>query len=204
MNTLGLKYWLTVGIWLTAVILLVLIEHYSVFWYQWDYSLLCVAYRLRSFQLDGFFSLITWAGSLAILVPITGMICTFLGKFGRFSDAWLLVLSLAGSALFSRLAKIWFVRPRPDLFPVIGVSPLDFSFPSVHTAQIVAFTVALACTLKLEKLGLTYYFLVGIFLLLSALVAISRIYLQVHYPSDVLGGAVMGLLWVLGLFISYR
>ena len=114
--------------------------------------------------------------------------------------AWLLALSLAGIALFSRLAKLWFARPRPDLFPVIGDIPLDASYPSAHTAQIVAFVVALCWILKPEKLGLTYYSLTGTALLLASLVALSRIYLQVHFPSDVVGGALLGLLWVLGLF----
>jgi undecaprenyl-diphosphatase len=54
--------------------------------------------------------------------------------------------------------------------------------------------------LKPEKLGLIYYSLTVTALLLAALVALSRIYLQVHFPSDVLGGALLGMLWVLGLF----
>ena len=61
-------------------------------------------------------------------------------------------------------------------------------------------TMALCWILKPEKLGLTYYSLTGFALLLASLVAISRIYLQVHFPSDVLGGALLGFLWVLGLF----
>jgi len=60
--------------------------------------------------------------------------------------------------------------------------------------------VAVWWILKPEKLGLTYYSLTGTALLLASLVAISRIYLQVHFPSDVLGGALLGLFWVLGLF----
>ena len=112
----------------------------------------------------------------------------------------MLGLSLAGIALFSRLAKLWFARPRPYVFPVIGDIPLDASYPSAHTAQIVAFVVALCWILKPEKLGLIYYSLTVTALLLAALVALSRIYLQVHFPSDVVGGALLGMLWVLGLF----
>jgi membrane-associated phospholipid phosphatase len=110
-----------------------------------------------------------------------------------------LSLSLAGIILVCRLAKLWFVRPRPDLFPVIGEVPLDASYPSAHTAQIFAFVVTLCWVLKPEKLGFTYYFFTGTTLLLASLVALSRIYLQVHYPSDVLGGALLGWFWVLGL-----
>lgn len=200
MNTLGLKYLPTLGIWSVAIVLLVLIERFSVPRYHWDRYLLSLAHEQRSFQLDRFFALITWAGSLFILIPISALISGFLVRNGRAVDGWLLALSLAGVALFSRLAKLWFARPRPDLFPVLGDIPLDASYPSAHTAQIVAFAVALCWILKPEKLGLTYYSLTVTALLLTLLVALSRVYLQVHFPSDVVGGALLGLLWVLGLF----
>jgi undecaprenyl-diphosphatase len=200
MNTLGLKYLPTAGIWLLAVVLLVLIERISVAQFQWDRYLLSLAHGLRGFRLDRFFALITWVGSLFVLVPVTALISVFLVRNGRAAEGWLLVLSLAGVALFSRLAKLWFARPRPDLYPVIGDIPLDTSYPSAHTAQIVAFAVALCWILKPEKLGLSNYSLTGTALVLPSLVALSRIYLQVHFPSDVVGGALLGLLWVLGLF----
>jgi membrane-associated phospholipid phosphatase len=200
MNTLGLKYLLTAGIWLVAIILLVLIERISVPQYQWDHYLLGLAHGLRGIRLDRFFALITRAGSLFILAPVTVLISAVLVRNGRAAEGWLLALSLAGIALFSRLAKLWFARPRPDVFPVIGEIPLDASYPSAHTAQIIAFTMALCWILKPEKPGLTYYCLTGTALLLASLVALSRIYLQVHFPSDVVGGALLGLLWVLGLF----
>ncbi len=180
MNTLGLKYLPTVGIWLVAIVLLVVIERISVARYQWDHYLLSLAHGLRDFRLDRFFALITWTGSLFILVPLTALISVFLVKNGRAAEGWLLALSLAGVALFSRLVKLWFARPRPDLFPVIGEIPLDASYPSAHTAQIVAFVVTLWWILKPEKLGLSYYSSTGIALLLASLVALSRVYLQVH------------------------
>jgi len=200
MYTLGFKYLLTVGIYVVAIVLLVLIERISVPPNQWDRFLLSLAHGFRSFWLDRFFALITWAGSLFILAPVTALICGFLLRNGRVTEAWWLGLSLAGIALFSRLAKLWFARPRPDLFPVIGDIPLDASYPSAHTAQIVAFAVAVCWILKPEKLGLTYYSLTVTALLLASLVALSRVYLQVHFPSDVVGGALLGLFWVLGLF----
>ena len=180
MNTLSLKYLPTLGMWSVAIVLLVLIERFSVPRYQWDRYLLSLTYGLRDIRLDRFFTFITWVGSLYILVPVTALIGGYLARNGRAVDVWLLALSLAGVALFSRLAKLWFARPRPDLFPVIDDIPLDASYPSAHTAQIVAFAVALCWILKPEKLGLTYYSLTGIALILTILVALSRIYLQVH------------------------
>lgn len=182
-----------------AIVLLVFIERFSVPRYHWDRYLLGLAHEHRSFRLDRFFELITWFGSLFILIPITVLISGFLVKNGRATEGWLLAISLLGIALFCRLAKLWFARPRPDLFPVIGEVPLDTSYPSAHTAQIFAFVLTLCWGLKPEKLGFSYYSFTGAALLLASLVAFSRIYLQVHYPSDVLGGALLGLFWVLGL-----
>jgi membrane-associated phospholipid phosphatase len=196
----GLKYLLSVGTFLVAIVLLIFIERISAAPYQWDSHLLTNAHGLRDFRLDRFFALITWAGSLFILIPLTALISGFLVRSGRATEACILVLSLVGIALFCRMAKLWFSRPRPDLFPVIGEIPLDSSYPSAHTAQIVAFAVAVCWILKPEKWGFTYYSLMGIALILVILVALSRIYLQVHFPSDVVGGAFLGLLWVLGLF----
>ena len=199
MNTLGLTYLPTVGIWLVAIVMIVLIECIIVPPYQWDYLLLSLAHEHRSFRLDRFFELLTWVGSLFILIPITVLISGVLVRNGRAVEGWLLAISLLGIALFCRLAKLWFARPRPDLFPVIGKVPLDASYPSAHTAQIVAFVVVLCWILKPERLGFFYDPLIGTALLLAFLVALSRIYLQVHYPTDVLSGALLGLFWVLGL-----
>jgi membrane-associated phospholipid phosphatase len=200
MNTQSLKYLPTLGIWLVAIVLMVLIERISASQYHWDYNLLYLAHGLRDIRLDRFFSFITWVGTLFVLAPLTLLICRFLIRKGRATEAWLLGLSLAGIALFSRLAKLWFARMRPNLFPVNGEIPLDAAYPSTHTAQIVAFAVAVCLILKPEKQRLTYYSFLGTALLLALLVALSRIYLQVHFPSDVVGGALLGLLWVLGLF----
>ncbi|PKD39359.1 hypothetical protein CWO84_16750 [Methylomonas sp. Kb3] len=199
MKMLGLKYLPTFGCWLTAIALLVFIERFSVHWHPWDRVLMSTAHGIRSVLLDRFFAAITWAGSLFILAPITAVLSGVLVRNNRIKEAGLMVLSLTGAALFSRLAKLWFARPRPDFFPVVGEIPLDASFPSAHTAQIVAFATALCWMCKPDKLGLNFYALTGFTLLTVSLVAVSRVYLQVHFPSDVLAGALLGLLWVLGL-----
>jgi membrane-associated phospholipid phosphatase len=199
MDTQVLKYLPTLGVWLLAIGLLVLIERVSLSRYQWDHAILSFVHEHRSLWLDRFFVFITWVGSLFILVPVATLIIGILIKKSHPTEAWLLFLSLVGITFLSRLTKLWFARPRPDLFPVIGKIPLDASYPSAHTAQIVAFSVAVWWILRPEKLGFTYFFLTCIALLLPSMVAFSRIYLQVHFPSDVLGGVLLGFLWVMGL-----
>lgn len=188
----------TLALWGGAVLSLMMIERISAPPFQWDRMFLAAAHGMRNLWLDRFFALITWAGSLYFLSPVTVFIAGCLARNGRNDDAWLLVLSLAGASLVAHLAKPLFQRGRPALFPPIGDLPLDASFPSAHTAQIVAFVFALYLVLRPAATG-TGFWLAGTVLLVAAMVALSRIYLQVHYPSDVLGGMLLALLWVMGV-----
>ena len=73
--------------------------------------------------------------------------------------------------------------------------PADGSFPSAHTAQIVAF--ALCAVLVVRRTSPDWQYAAGVVaVLLIAVVATSRVYLQVHYPSDVLGGIALGIGWI--------
>ncbi|PNK61739.1 PAP2 family protein [Psychrobacter sp. FDAARGOS_221] len=104
-----------------------------------------------------------------------------------------LVISLSGLAIY-KLLKVKTVRPRPyqvHQVIVLGERPLDvFSFPSGHTLQAVLFT---------STLGSYFPELLPIMLPFALLVALSRMVLGLHYPTDVLIGACIGYalsLWV--------
>jgi undecaprenyl-diphosphatase len=78
--------------------------------------------------------------------------------------------------------------------PLIAM-PADSSFPSAHTTQIVAF--ALCIVLIVRRIWPEWQFVAAtVAVLLAVVVAASRIYVQVHYPSDVLGGIALGIIWV--------
>lgn len=188
------------GAWIGAALFLALLERLSVPPNPWDRRILALSHRCRNDRLDRFFSWITWGGSLYLLVPATLWVVALLARQERLGDALFLASSLAGAALLSRLAKLWFARPRPDFFPVDGDIPLDASYPSAHTAQVVSFVLALGWIAKPEKIVLIYFLLTGGLAMLMSAVTLSRIYLQVHYPSDVLGGMVLAVLWTAGLF----
>jgi undecaprenyl-diphosphatase len=96
------------------------------------------------------------------------------------------------------LLKFAFARPRPDI-----VSPaarvFTTSFPSEHAAlsAITYLTIAalLARSQSSSKIGL-YFIVLAAFV--TILIGVSRIYLGVHYPTDVLGGWCIGAAWALG------
>jgi undecaprenyl-diphosphatase len=154
---------------------------------SFDVSLLQAANAMRSPGLDLFFSGVTWLGSLWVLLPL----CELLILNWRGSDnfaVWTVTLSLllAGSLAFG--LKIFFGRTRPDLFPSLISLPPDASFPSGHSAQAAAFLLALLIALP----GRWRWPLGGFFLALLVAIGYSRVHLQVHWPSDVLGGYGLG------------
>lgn len=160
---------------------------------------LAMAHAGRSDLLDTLMPAITWAGSLLVLVPLTALLALALLRHGRGREGGFLVLSLVGASAFSHLVKLMVERPRPDLFPAWAVMPADWSFPSAHAMQVtaVALAIALVFAQSRVKWGVV---LAGTVLL----VGLSRLYLQVHFPSDVAAGAVASALWVAGLHAWMR
>lgn len=152
----------------------------------------------RTEALDYFFRSITWLGSNYIIIPIGITLFITLLRFGYFSEAILLSLGYGGAVLITYITKFIIARHRPELFPHLTETYLDSSFPSGHATQITAF--ALSLFLIVRQLKSHWQVSVGIIAIMSiAAVGSSRIYLQVHYPSDVLAGISVATSWVLSV-----
>ncbi len=143
-------------------------------------------------------------GGPVVLVP-AGLVAAaaFLVKGWR-RGALLVVVTLAGAGLLNWLLKFSFARVRPVSFfdyPLPG-SP---SFPSGHALYAASvfggLTVLLTARIRNLPLQLTLWF-VAISLIL--LVGLSRVYLGVHYPSDVLAGYSIGVIWVTAVALGDR
>lgn len=144
-----------------------------------------------------FFYYITWFGSILVLLPGALGIVVLFRRMLSSADVFLILGGLIGSSLVTHLMKLIFSRPRPIVIDGMLVSmPRDFSFPSAHTAQATAFFAALALVAYRYtpvKIGSSIRAISG---LIIFLVGYSRIYLKVHYISDVIVGAVLGLSWI--------
>lgn len=164
-----------------------------------DYKLLALANAQRSSALDLFFLNSTWLGSLWLLVPSCAAL--FLIFRGRLRvHAWQIFSSVLGAALVVLVLKNLFLRARPELFSSLISMPPDAAFPSGHAAQMASLAAAIWLVAPVRwrlPLGL-------VLLALSFAVGWSRIYLQVHWPSDVLGGWVIGVLAAVLVDLAFR
>ncbi len=160
-----------------------------------DRWLLEVFDAAREPWLDAFFAASTWLGSIVVLLPTSLALGSAWRRRGDRSSAWRLPLAVSGAWLAAHAGKLLVARPRPDLHAPVIAMPADLSFPSSHAMVAAAFAVALALSLRPRPSST----LVAVAALAALVVAFSRLYLQVHYPSDVAAGAVAGAAWALGL-----
>lgn len=162
---------------------------------SWDDKILLFAASQRSAILDSFFRGVTWLGSLYVLTPMAVLLTASLLYVQRWREAGFLIVGFGGASLLVHLSKRLLDRPRPALNEPVIALPSDSSFPSAHTAQNTAFMICAALIIRAwwPEGGLGAW-AVAIGSILA--VGISRIYLQVHYPTDVLGGLALSLVWV--------
>jgi undecaprenyl-diphosphatase len=152
---------------------------------------------------------VTALGGVAVLTLLVGGVIGFLIIIRHYHMMWLVLLSSAGAALVNTVVKILIGRPRPpEGLRLTDVS--THSFPSGHStlsaAVYLTLGTLLAQTVK-QKRAKAYF--IAIAVALALLVGISRVYLGVHYPSDVLAGWASGLawailVWFLGRYLQRR
>jgi undecaprenyl-diphosphatase len=139
---------------------------------------------------------VTSLGSTTVVVLILLLSSAFLWSARHHYSVLLLWVAMIGGTVLNLQLKAEFGRPRPHLFPWRTVQVGHSSFPSGHafTAVILYATLAyLLARLEPTRLQRRLTFVIaGIVILL---VGLSRLYLGVHYPSDVLAGYVVGLAW---------
>jgi undecaprenyl-diphosphatase len=155
---------------------------------------------MRSKSSDRLFLIVTMAGSNIVLLPLALLAVVKLVRGRMIRAAMFLSSATMGASLLANVGKHLIARPRPTAFPLVSDLPSGFSFPSGHASQITAFVLAALLLLRNNPLLARWFapcaWTGGAFI---AVVALSRLYLQVHYPSDVLAGILLGLCWVMGL-----
>lgn len=153
---------------------------------QIDTSGLALVNGWRSNGLDTFFSTITWFGSLWFLFPLAVLIAWTQSRRSSLLSSAFVPLSLLLATGLAYITKIIVERPRPEIFSAAIPLPEDWSFPSAHTMQATAFLLAI---LLLSKDKLFIATATGAALIIL-MVGTSRLYLQAHFPTDVIFGII--------------
>ena len=167
---------------------------------DWDVRFATWLHSHASDSLVTFFKVVTWAGNSALLLVVVGALAVVFVRRGRTNDAAVLILALGGAGVINALLKLVFQRPRPEL---AFVHLETYSYPSGHAAVATATYTTVAFVLARRSGMLRTIAIAAAAIVLIALVGFSRLYLGVHYLSDVLAGTCFGLAWASVCLIAY-
>jgi membrane-associated phospholipid phosphatase len=165
--------------------------------FSFDAPVLNMLHAVATPTLDRFFVLISRVGYLWGVVPLDLIVLLSLALRRRFRDCLFFGIAVSGSLVLNIVAKNYFARMRPDLW--LSLTPeTTYSFPSGHAMGSATLGTALVilCWATRWRWPTTVASL-GFVLL----VGVSRVYLGVHYPSDILAGWSAAIAWVFGMHI---
>lgn len=172
-----------------------------------DQLILLVVERLRLPQLNGMAVDITALGSPTVLTLLTALSCAFLWINRNKPAVAYLMINMVGAAVISGLVKNLIDRQRPRIIPPL-VEVTGHAYPSGHTMGITSAMLGLAFLASSFLTSARHrLFLLAASGCLIGVVGLSRVYLGVHYPSDVASGVFLGTSWTLfvtALFIQQR
>lgn len=134
---------------------------------------------------------LTWLGALGVLALFSGVAAAILTRAGRSWDAKFLLVTMAGAVVLENALKFSIQRPRP--LPFFGTDPATYSFPSGHALFSLCFYGWIGVVLS--RTGAR----VAAWPATAAIVAAiggTRIYLGVHYPTDVIAGYLVAAAWL--------
>lgn len=139
---------------------------------------------------------VTSLGSFSLLGFITIVVVVGMLLQGKIRTGWYLAACVVGGAILSTALKALFDRPRPDLPAVAKV--FTASFPSGHAtvSAVVFLTIGVLLAEAAETKALQVFYL-GVATFMTLVIGASRVYLGVHYPTDVLAGWMLGTAWAL-------
>ncbi|SFF40522.1 undecaprenyl-diphosphatase [Aureimonas phyllosphaerae] len=138
---------------------------------------------------------LTALGGYTVLSLILVLAVTYLLMKGKRASALMMAVAVVGGVILSNLLKIGFDRQRPDVVAHL-VDVHSLSFPSGHAMLSAVTYLTLGALLARSERGIVMraYFM-GVAIVLTLLIGSSRVYLGVHYPTDVLAGWCAGSAW---------
>lgn len=142
--------------------------------------------------LDSFFLIFTELGGVvAVTITSLTLFSYFVYKKQRY-NALLLGVGVGGAALINYIAKITFERARPELWSQL-ITETTYSFPSGHAAGSSALAICIVALLWRTKWRIPAMVIAPLYIVL---IGLSRMYLGVHYLTDVIAGWILSVAWV--------
>ena len=141
---------------------------------------------------------LTSLGSIIVLAIITLAVAGYLFLARQQVAAWLMLMAVFGGIALVDLLKFVFARPRPDVV-AHAARVFTASFPSGHASlsAITYLTIAALLAQSQSSFKIGIYF-ISLAVILTIVIGVSRLYLGVHYPTDILAGWCIGTAWAIG------
>lgn len=169
--------------------------------FAFDTAVLLGIHQFSSPVLDRVMLAITRLGDPSVMVPLTCI--GFIGLWWRWywRIAAIFAINCVGGAVLSTGLKLFFSKPRPQLWPQL-ITETSYSFPSGHALGAMVL-YGFSAFLLAQRFAAQKWWIYKIAVLLIGSIGFSRLYLGVHWPTDVLAGYSTGFLWIsvcIGLF----
>ena len=195
------------GVYIAFVFLFILTAKFfqnSGIFFTFDQSILSFFVSIRREWLTGAMKVFTFVGGIEFILPVSVALLVWFWLSKRIFYFLFLAFSVSVSAGLVFLLKDFFVRVRPAIESRL-VSENSFSFPSGHAMMAIAFWGALAYLLaenfpkRWQKVAVMVS---GVTLVFA--ISISRLYLGVHWPTDILGSWILAGVWLAGLILLFK
>ena len=179
---LGVVAWLCTEVWEKKV-------------FSFDRSFLLWIHQFANPQFDRIFLFFTALDDPPTVVTIFIITIAWLVMKRRYSDGIRFTIVCAGGVLTDRVMKLFFAKPRPELWYRL-ITETSFSFPSGHAVGSMVVYGFIAYILAKEMQQHKHIVYAAASLLIIA-IGLSRLYLGVHYPTDIIAGYGIGFIWLI-------
>lgn len=159
---------------------------------SFDQAVLLWLNQHASPTLDTFFLSVTHLGGVVFVTLASFLLLAITIWRKRYYKSLLVVIGMGGAIVLNLILKSIFERPRPDLWEWL-ITETSYSFPSGHATVSMALALCVVVLVWWTKWRILAVVIAGLYVVT---VGISRMYLGVHYPTDIMGGWLLGVAWI--------